>query len=189
MDQILGSSSTDLLQQPRRGGRSANTLDRQKLDLSARIAGWGSDLDPAMRPGVPRDKAPDLGAECLYPAITPQRPHIKVHKSTEHARLTPVFGTSCPPAGLSGAVRDVAYRLSEGRLARWMLLMTADRINVVEDLAQDLRQMRLPNLPREMGLATEWRYNRAAFVRRLALATGVVLTVAMLARRGARSSG
>jgi hypothetical protein len=28
----------------------------------------------------------------------------------EHKFLTPVFGTSCPPRGVSGALRKLAYR-------------------------------------------------------------------------------
>jgi hypothetical protein len=43
--------------------------------------GWGFDLDPAVRPGVPRDKAPELGAEWLYPPFPAQEPRVKIHKS------------------------------------------------------------------------------------------------------------
>ena len=142
--------------------------------LSRTFAGWGSDLDPALRPGVPRDKAPEIGAESLYVDIEQQQPLVRIHKSTEHARLTPVFGTSCPPAGLSGKLRDVAYRYSEGRFARWLTLMLADRVDVVEDLVKDLGHLRVPNLPREMGLKSEWRYNRPALVRKAAI-TGLVI--------------
>jgi hypothetical protein len=61
---------------------------------------------------VPCDKAPQLGVELLYPPITQQVPKIKIHKSTEHGQLTPVFGTSCPPHGLSGMIRDFGYKFS-----------------------------------------------------------------------------
>src|SRR4051812_22242988 len=97
MEQVLGSSSQDKLDVPNQGGRALNTNERLSLDLSKDIRGWGSDLDPNDRPGVPMDKAPDLGVEHLYLDIEPQIPKFKIHKSTEHARLTPVFGTSCPP--------------------------------------------------------------------------------------------
>jgi hypothetical protein len=69
---------------------------------------------------------PRIGVEHLYPPI---KPRSKIHKSTEHGRLTPIFSTSCPPAGPSGRLRDIGYRYSEGRLARWMTLMLADRVN------------------------------------------------------------
>lgn len=169
MDQRVGSSSQDVLNPPVPGGRALTTAQRQSIDLSASIPGWGSDLDPAKRPGVPRDKAPELGVECLYPAFTPQVPRVKIHKSTEHAQLTPVFGTACPPRGLSGSLRDLAYRLSEGRLSRWMTLIAADRVNVVEDLLSDLAQLRVPNLAKEMGLRAELRYNRAGLAKKAAV--------------------
>lgn len=174
MEQRLGSSSQEVLPRPVAGGRSLTTQQRQAIDLSSSIRGWGSDLDPNRRPGVPRDKAPQLGIELLYPPIEQQVPRIKIHKSTEHGRLTPVFGTSCPPAGLSGRLRDFAYRFSEGRLSRWMTLMFADRVNVVEDLLRDLQHGRVPNIPKEMGLRSELRYNPGGLARRV----GVTLVCA-----------
>src|SRR4051812_49526068 len=124
MDQRVGSSSDDILADPIPGGRGLTTHDRRNVDLSSTIKGWGSDLDPATRPGVPRDKAPEIGVESLYPPIQRQVPQIKIHKSTEHGQLTPVFGTSCPPKGLSGLIRDFAYRrFSQGQLPHWQTLM------------------------------------------------------------------
>jgi hypothetical protein len=114
--QIIGSSSEDRPARPVPGGRSLTSQERKSIDLSSSIKGWGSDLESGKRPGVPRDKAPDLGVEVLYPDIEQQMSCVKIHKSTEHAKLTPVFGTSCPPAGLSGPIRDFAYKFSEGRL-------------------------------------------------------------------------
>jgi hypothetical protein len=173
MEQVLGSSSEDVLHRPRRGGRSLTTQERQAVDLSSRIKGWGSDLDPRVRPGVPRDKAPEIGVEHLYPPIKQQQPRFKIHKSTEHARLTPVFGTSCPPTGLSGRIRDFGYQFSEGRLARWMTLIFADRVDVVEGVLRDLAQGRIPNIPKEMGLKSELKYNKAGVLKKVAIA-GVV---------------
>lgn len=170
MDQRVGSSSEDYLPVPVRGGYALTTQQRQAVDLSRNIKGWGSDLDRAMRPGVPRDKAPELGVESLYPPIVQQVPRTKIHKSTEHQRLTPVFGTSCPPYGLSGRIRDFGYTFSEGRLSRWMTLLFADRVNVLEDVLSDLARGRVPNVAREMGLRSEFRYNRAGLARKAAVA-------------------
>jgi hypothetical protein len=150
--------------------RSGLTTEaRQRIDHSARIRGWGSDLDPGMRPGVPRDKAPEIGAELLYPPIPQQQTRIRIHKSSEHARLTPVFGTSCPPGGLSGRIRDFGYKFSEGRLSRWLTLIAADRVDVLEGLLSDLAHGRIPNIPKEMGARTELRHNPAGFARRAAI--------------------
>ena len=177
MEQFLGSSSENLLPVPVQGGHSLTTQQRQDVDLSSTISGWGSDLDREIRPGVPRDKAPEIGVEFLYPPLTQQEPTDRKHKSTEHARLTPVFGTGCPPTGVSGKMRDAAYKYSEGRLERWLTLLAADRINVVEDAFADLAQLRVPNVFDEMGLRSEWRHNRNGVVTTAAIA---VLSVAAL---------
>lgn len=183
MEQALGKSSDDVLAAPRSGGRSLTSSERRTIDLSSKIVGWGSDLDPAVRPGVPMDKAPDAGIETLYPDFAQQVPRRRVHKSTEHAKLTPVFGNVCPPRGLSGKIRDVAYGLSEGRLSRWILLMAADRIDVVEDVLIDLAHLRIPNIPKEMGLKSELKYNRKAFAKKVALVAVGLLAMRMLMRR------
>jgi hypothetical protein len=185
LEQRLGASSEDYLPVPVEGGRSLTTAQRRDVDYSKRIAGWGSDLDPANRPGVPRDGAPEIGYESLYADMPQQEPPFRIHKSTEHRRLTPVFGTSCPPRGVSGRLRDAAYHYSEGRLARWLTLMLADRVDVVEDLVEDLSSGRVPNVIGEMGLAAEWRYNRAALVRK-AIVTGVVFGLIVAVRRSRR---
>jgi hypothetical protein len=171
--QTHGSSSDDRLKNPIPGGFSFDSDGRRQVDRTSSVAGWGSDLDPATRPGVPRDKAPDIGVEHLYIDITPQRPPHRIHKSTEHGQLTPVFGTSCPPKGLSGWLRDMAYRLSEGRPTRWMTLMFADRVDMVEGVVADLARLRPPNVVREMGLRSEWRYNRKRVVKAAAVAAAL----------------
>jgi hypothetical protein len=137
---------------------------------------------------VPRDKAPQLGVEWLYPPITQQVPKFKIHKSTEHGKLTPVFGTSCPPSGLSGRIRDFGYRFSEGRLARWLTLMFADRVNVVEDIVTDLAHGHVPNIPKEMGLRSELRYNRAAFLSKTAITLGCAALLVAIWRMRSRKS-
>lgn len=182
MEQKLGSSSRDTLATPVEGGHSLTTQERQAVDLASTIPGWGSDLDRAKRPGVPRDKAPDIGVEHLYPPIEPQVATFTIHKSTEHARLTPVFGTSCPPTGISGKVRDAAYKLSEGRLSRWMALMAADRIDMVEGVIGDLARFQVPDLVAETGLKSELKYNRPGVIKKVAVMSVVVLAFVALAR-------
>lgn len=184
MEQRYGASSEDLLEPPIPGGRSLTTQERHDVDLSTHIKGWGSDLDAKVRPGVPRDKAPNLGVETLYPPIEQQVPYVKIHKSTEHGRLTPVFGTSCPPVGLSGMMRDIGYKYSEGRLARWLTLMAADRVNVAEDLLKDLAQLRVPNIPKEMGWKSELKYNPVGFLMKAA--TVALCVAAVVAYTGQR---
>src|SRR4051812_12952577 len=100
---------------------------RSSEQLRAAIPGWGTDLDPAMRPSFPRERR-DLqtGAHWDLPDQQPVTGYRE--KSMEHARVTPVFGTVAPLRGVSGAIRKLAYeRFSEGRAAHWLLLVLGDR--------------------------------------------------------------
>ncbi len=114
------------------------------------IHGWGADLDPARRPAVPKEKPSNV---TTVRGVVPERqvPHVRIHQSIEHPDLTPVFGTTCPPRGLSGKLRDFAYTFSEGRLARWLTLILADRVDVYESLLRELGRGKVPNWPRERG--------------------------------------
>lgn len=126
---------------------------REVLETS--IPGWGVDLDPANRPGVPKERFnPNTGAHWAMPQH--QVASYAREKSTEHAMVTPVFGTSCPPRGLSGVIRRFAYeRFSEGRPAHWLLLMLGDRIDVIESTVEALLKGRPDNFISEMGLGAE----------------------------------
>ena len=50
---------------------------------------------------------PDATPKPCAAPIQQQVARVKIHKSIEHGKLTPVFGTSCPPKGLSGLIREV----------------------------------------------------------------------------------
>jgi len=78
---------------------------------------------------------------------------VRIHRSLEKARITPVFGTPSPPKGLSGLIRNYAYRrFSEAQLRHWLLLMLADRIDVIESFLADLVRRRIPRFIREVGV-------------------------------------
>jgi hypothetical protein len=123
------------------------------------VNGWGADLDPANRPAVPKEAPSDV-TTVRGRVGERQQPLVKIHQSIEHPDLTPVFGTACPPRGLSGRMRDVAYQFGEGRLARWMTLMLADRVDVIEGLLEDARNAQIPNVVRERGLGAVSRNER-----------------------------
>jgi hypothetical protein len=77
-------------------------------------------------------------------------------RSVEHERLTPVFGTSAPPRGASGAIRRLAYaRYSEARAAHWLLLLAADRVDAKEQLLRSLLTGRPDNPLTETGVLSE----------------------------------
>ncbi|HLL68130.1 MAG TPA: hypothetical protein VK453_20795 [Micromonosporaceae bacterium] len=146
----------------------AYTADKPKLsessdELRARIPGWGVDLDPKDRPSVPKEQFdPDLnGAHWEFPERQPEK--WPRERSIEHKFLTPVFGTSCPPKGLSGVLRRYAYRkYSEARAAHWLILLAADRVDAVEGAVQSLVTGRPDNPITETGVLSEFSHQGVA---------------------------
>jgi hypothetical protein len=125
-------------------------------ELRQRIPGWGVDRDPADRPAVPRLQLdPTLsGAHWEFPEQ--QEEKWPRERSVEHAFLTPVFGTACPPKGLSGRIRRHAYaRYSEARAAHWLLLLAADRVDTVESTLGSFVTRRPDNPLTETGVRSE----------------------------------
>jgi hypothetical protein len=122
--------------------------------LRKTIPGWGADLDPADRPSVPKLRHDiESGAHWEFPERQPEL--TARERSIEHRVLTPVFGTAQPTRGLSGVVRRYAYRFSEGRAAHWLLLLGADRIDVVEHRVTALVRLHPDNPIAESGIRAE----------------------------------
>lgn len=137
------------------------------------IQGWGADLAPAARPAVPMERTPPR-LDVPWQAPARQAHGVKVFHSNERPGLTPVFGTSAPPSGVSGLIRAGAFRFSENDLRHWLMLLFADRVNVVEGIIDDLAHGHVPNLFTEMGGPAEWKHNRAGFMRKAFIAGAVV---------------
>jgi hypothetical protein len=126
-------------------------------ELRERIPGWGADLDPRDRPAVPRERF-DPGASGAHWDF-PERQEEKWprERSIEHKFLTPAFGTSCPPKGLSGVMRKFAYaKYSEGRAAHWLVLMAADRVDAWESHARSFLTLHPDNPLTETGVRSEF---------------------------------
>ena len=125
-------------------------------DLRARIPGWGVDLDPNDRPSVPKLQFdPSFsGAHWEFPERQPE--NWPRERSIEHQILPPVFGTSCPPKGLSGVMRRFAYkRYSEARAAHWLLLLAADRVDALEHHLRSFVSVRPDNPFTQTGIRSE----------------------------------
>ena len=176
-------ASTDLV------ARSADTSVRTSsgvVDTSS-IIGWGVDADPKNDPTYSyRDRsADDHSGGWTRP--TQQQPQVEILQSIEHKQLPAVFGTSSPPRYVSGVMRRAAFRWSESNWAHWMLLMGADRVNMVEGLVEDLVRGRIPNIPKEMGMPAEWRHNKTGLAKKVgvaALISGGVFALLKLRKRG-----
>jgi hypothetical protein len=146
----------------------AYTSEKPKLaessdQLRARIPGWGVDLDPKDRPSVPREQFDPTfsGAHWEFPERQPEK--WPRERSIEHKFLTPVFGTSCPPKGLSGVIRKYAYKqYSEGRAAHWLLLLAADRVDTVESTLRSFASLHPDNPITETGVLSELTHHGIA---------------------------
>ncbi|HEX8622108.1 MAG TPA: hypothetical protein VF718_09060 [Allosphingosinicella sp.] len=145
----------------------------------ATIPGWGVDADPANDPTYPyRDRSKDdHSGQWVRPTV--QSADVEILQSIEHVRRPAVVGTSTPPSGLSGMIRRAAFTYSESHWLHWLMLMGADRINVVEGLVQDLARAKIPNIPAEMGIRSEWKYNKQGLAKKIAV-TAAVSAVAYL---------
>jgi hypothetical protein len=113
------------------------------------------DLNPADRPSVPREQPGiQTGAHWDFPER--QQESGPRERSVEHAMLPPVFGTSAPLKGASGAIRKYAYKYSEGRAAHWLLLIAGDRMDAWESHLRSFATLRPDNPVMETGVLSEF---------------------------------
>jgi hypothetical protein len=153
----------------------------------AHIPGWGADLDPADRPAYPKERIPARlpGLHWTEPEQQPRT--VEVLCSTERdSRITPVFGSTLPPRGVSGILRGAAFKYSENDLRHWLILLAADRTDVVEGLVEDLLRGHVPNVLGEMGIRAAWKHDRGGVIRKAAVAAAIAAALVALARRRRR---
>jgi hypothetical protein len=156
---------------------------------TSKIAGWGSDADTRNDPSFPIRHREDLQTRGLtWERPAQQTPGVEILQSIEHNRLPAVTGTSTPPSGLSGMIRRYAFRRSESDWWHWLLLMGADRINVVEGVIEDLGQGRVPNIPAEMGARAEWQHNKKGLATKAAVVAGISLGLFLAVRGRGKSA-
>jgi hypothetical protein len=143
------------------------------------VKGWGVDADPENDPTYPMKKRTNAEhAGYSWPRPTQQQGDVEVLHSNERPNLSAAFGTSTPPRGLSGLLRRFAFRYSESSYLHWLPLMLADRISMGEGILEDLGRGKIPNIPKELGWAAEWRHNRKSLVCRVLV--GVALTLGII---------
>ena len=167
----------------------------QRIQIAARegqidpktVFGWGVDADPGNDPTYPyRDRSGDEGLTKDWQRPAQQQSDVEILQSIEHVRRPAVFGTSSPPSGLSGMLRRLAFRWSESNWMHWLILMGADRINMVEGILQDVARAKVPNIPAEMGARAEWQHNKTGFFIKSAVVLGLTAGAVVLiaSRRG-----
>jgi hypothetical protein len=145
-------------------------MDRKIANEPKNIPGWGMDADPENDPTYPMKHWNGADHERIHYEKASQQPvNIEVLKSVERPTLSTVFGTSTPPAGLSGVIRRQAYKYSEATGAHWMTLMLADKIDVIQGIVNDIRHGIFPNFAAELGWRAKWRHDRAKLVTSVAV--------------------
>lgn len=101
-------------------------------ELNQRIPDWGFDIRPENRPGVPMETEPRPMEGVHWREPFQQQGEALPIRRAGLERITPVYGTSLPPRGLSGMLRRFAYSIPEHRARHWMVLLLADRVDPLE---------------------------------------------------------
>jgi hypothetical protein len=147
---------------------------RPTRESLAHIEGWGADLDRKDRPAVPMERMPARFINPQPGQPVQQEETVEILVSPERPGITPLFSTKQPPSGLSGMIRRLAFKTTENDIRHWLLLLVADRVNMVEGIAQDLAGGKVPNVLGEMGIKAELKHNPAGLAKK-ALITGAVV--------------
>ena len=158
-------------QHPGQGQLAPHRPTRQELQ---HINGWGADLDRKDRPAVPMERTPPRFIHQPEGELPQQSERVEVLVSPERPGITQLFGTAQPPSGLSGMIRRLAFKSTENDLRHWLLLLLADRVNVVEGIADDLAHAHIPNILGEMGIKAELKHNPAGLAKKALITTAVV---------------
>jgi hypothetical protein len=159
-------------------------MENTTIDAS-QVKGWGVDADPKNDPTYPmknRNNGEHAGYSWQRPSQ--QEEEVEVLHSNERPNLAAAFGTSTPPAALSGMIRRFAFKYSESSYGHWLPLVLADRVGVVEAVLADLAHGHIPNVFSELGWKAEWQHNRKNFVTQLLISTVVISAAVAYKRRG-----
>jgi hypothetical protein len=163
-------------------------MENTAMDTS-QIKGWGVDADPENDPTYPmkiRNNGEHAGYSWERP--TQQTDSVEVLHSNERPNVSAVFGTSSPPAGLSGTIRRFAFKYSESSYGHWLPLMLADRVGVVEGVVDDFKHGRVPNVFEELGGKAVWKHNRKELVTRVLIGVVIASAVISYKRSGSNDS-
>lgn len=148
------------------------------------IKGWGVDIDQANYPNYPIKNYNGDDHKRLNWERPPLQPvTVEILKSVEQPRMPAVFGTKLPPSGLSGALRRYAFKYDESEYGHWLNLLLADRINVMEGIADDLIHFRIPNIFAEKGMKADWKYNRKELVTKVIAVAAITTAIIFFSRK------
>jgi hypothetical protein len=162
-------------------------MKKTQADFS-HIKGWGVDADPLDVPNYPikkRTENDNKGMAWERPAQQAQR--VEILHSNERPGLSAVFGTPNPPKGLSGMIRRYAFKYSESMIRHWLLLLLADRVNMIEGVRDDFKRGYVPDFFEELGGKSELKYNKAGVIRKAAVGAAILTFAVVYLKRKASS--
>lgn len=159
-------------------------MEKRVIDPS-QVKGWGVDANPENDPTYPmknRNNGEHEGYSWERPSQQPV--DVEILHSNERPNVSATFGTSTPPAGLSGMIRRVAFKYSESSYGHWLPLMLADRVGVVEGYLEDLTRGHIPNVFAERGWNAEWKHNRTSLLTRVGIGAAIATAAVVYLRSG-----
>ncbi len=148
------------------------------------INGWGIDANPENEPTYPiKNYTGDDHKRLNYQRPTQQPVNIEVLHSNERPNVSATFGATYPPSGLSGSIRRQAFKFSEGKIEHWLLLLAADRVNVIEGIIDDIKRGHFPNTFVEKGGKAQWKHKPQMIIKKVAVIALVTAGVVALFNR------
>jgi len=160
---------------PHTHGNKMAADDTMAADQYNHIPGWGMDADPQNDPAYPMRHYNGADHERIYHEKPSQQPvNMEVLHSIERPTVSPVFGATLPPQGVSGAIRRAAFKYSEADARHWMGLILADRVNMVEGLIDDFSRGYVPNIFAERGWSAEWKYNKKGVIKNVLIGAALI---------------
>lgn len=128
---------------------SPETIQRregyQSMQPVQRPEWWGVDLDRSRRPGVPGHvENPKPMQNASFPVERQHGTSTAPMHGRPNKTMPPVFGTSTPLRGLSGAIRRFAYSKPDHYPSHWLLKILGDRVDSWEYHAKKYLPFALP---------------------------------------------
>jgi hypothetical protein len=148
------------------------------------INGWGIDADLENEPTYPIKNYTGDDHNRLNYERPPQQPvNVEILHSNERPSVSAVFGATLPPSGLSGVIRRKAFKFSEGKIEHWLLLLAADRVNVVEGIIDDIKRGHFPNTFVEKGGKAQWKHKPEWLLKKVAVVAVISVGIIALLNR------
>jgi hypothetical protein len=140
------------------------------------INGWGIDADPLDVPAYPMKRRTENDNKGMIWERPPQQPElVEILHSNERPSLSAVFGSPNPPKGISGRLRRHAFKYSESNWLHWLLLLVADRVDMMEGVQQDLASGHCPDIFTELGGKSELKFNKTGLIKKVATGAAIAL--------------